>query len=127
MTVQSTSSATGRVAVVALSGECDLATAEELRQSLVGLCSRVPLTVIDFAQTTFLDSTCIGVLVGAWKRAHRHGNQVLGINAHSCVRRALQLTGVDELLQLSERGTPAVPATFEQELEVLLTDTDLTR
>lgn len=104
MAVQVSKSATGRVAVVALLGEQDLGTAEELRHKLLELSTRVPLVVIDFAATTFLDSTIIGVLVAAWKRSARHGHQVLGVNAHATVLKALQLTGVDSLLQMPGAG-----------------------
>jgi anti-anti-sigma factor len=120
MAVQITTSATGRVAVVALDGEQDLATAEELRRTLVELCSRVPLIVVDFQRTTFVDSTVIGVVVGAWKRAQRHGHQVVGINAVGSVSKALHLTGVDALLQVSERVAAPDPTTLEQELSELL-------
>lgn len=124
MTVQVTASETGRVAVVVLGGEQDLVTAEELRRTLVDLCSRVPLIVVDLQQTTFVDSTVIGVLVGAWKRARRHGHEVIGINASGSVSKALHLTGVDALLRVSEQARPPVPTSLEDELEDLLATSD---
>lgn len=121
MSVQITTSATGRVAVVALLGEQDLVTAEELRQTLLELCARTSLVVLDFEQTSFIDSTVIGVLVGAWKRAQKHGHQVVAVNAHGTVAKALHLTGVDGLLQMP--GASELPAradSIERELASIL-------
>src|SRR5213078_419069 len=55
--------------VVAVRGEIDLFTAPELKQKLTdaieGGKSRI---VVDLTDTTFLDSTALGVLIGAVKR-----------------------------------------------------------
>lgn len=115
MPVHVTASGTGRVVVVSLVGDHDLASAGLIRQTLLELSPRVRLVVVDFAATTFIDSSVLGVLAGAVKRAARHGNQVIGVHATGIVLRAVTLTGLDVLLGLS---TP--PAGHDDELAQLV-------
>jgi anti-sigma B factor antagonist len=55
--------------VVAVSGEIDLFTAPELKSAVVSAidAGRTRI-VVDLSETTFLDSTALGVLIGALKR-----------------------------------------------------------
>lgn len=98
--IQVTRSGTGRVVVVSLIGDHDLASAEPLRRTLLELSSHVSLVVLDFDATTFIDSSVLGVFAGAAKRAARHGNRVIGINPRGIVLRTLTLTGIDQVLSL---------------------------
>jgi anti-sigma B factor antagonist len=100
MPIQISASGTGRVTVVSLVGDHDLASAEQIRQKLLELSSNVALVVLDFDATTFVDSSVLGVFVGAAKRAARHGNRLIGVNAKGIVLRALTMTGIDVLLDL---------------------------
>jgi anti-sigma B factor antagonist len=115
MAVQVTSSASGRVVVLALVGEHDIATAPELRRAMAELSSNVSLVVLDFDATDFVDSTVLGVIVGASRRAAAHGNRVIGVNAQGIVLKALHITGVDDLLQMPQRVVG-----IDAELEELL-------
>lgn len=99
--VHVTASGSGRVVVVSLVGEHDLANAESLRRTLLELSSNVSLVVLDFDQATFVDSSVLGVFAGACKRAARHGNSVIAVNARGIVLRALTMTGLDALLSAS--------------------------
>lgn len=110
-----TASASGRVVVVSLIGEHDLANAEALRRTLLELSARVPLIVLDLARTTFVDSSVLGVFAGTCKRAARHGNAVIAINAQGIVLRALTMTGIDAVL-----GMPVPAEDLDAELATLL-------
>lgn len=118
-TVHVTTSGSGRVVVVSLIGEHDLGSAENLRRTLLELSSHVSLIVLDFDQTTFVDSSVLGVFAGSCKRAARHGNSVIGVNARGIVLRALTMTGVDSLLSM-----PVPVGELEEELALLLGHTD---
>lgn len=86
------------VAVVTPLGELDLATAEELREALEDACEGSRLVLVDFAGVTFLDSTTIGVLVGASKRCAEAGREFQVINAWGISHKVLRLTGLSELM-----------------------------
>jgi len=87
------------VAVVVAVGEFDLATSDRLREALESAVSEVgPRVVVDLSDTSFLDSSCIGVLVVAGRDAHANGGWVRLLTPHDNVRRVLALTQVDELL-----------------------------
>ncbi len=100
-------SATGRTAVVTPDGEFDMCKAAALREALLEACtaSGVVLVLVDLGAVTFLDSTCIGVLVGASKRCAAAGRGFRLLNAHGMVLKVLTITGVRTLLQVDE-ATP---------------------
>ena len=57
------------VYVIALTGEVDLYTAPEFKQQLLDVIGKGATTVVvDLTDTTFIDSTTLGVLVGGVKR-----------------------------------------------------------
>ena len=59
----------GEAYVIALSGEVDLYTAPEFKQQLLEVIGQgAKHVVVDFTETTFIDSTTLGVLVGGVKR-----------------------------------------------------------
>ena len=81
--------------VIALSGEHDLSTAPELRARLHDL-AEADAVIIDLDQTTFVDSSILGVLVGGLRRARERDVPfvvVLGDQAHPAIRRIFELTG----------------------------------
>jgi anti-sigma B factor antagonist len=106
--------------VLALSGEHDLSTAPELRARLYEL-SESDAVIIDMDQTTFVDSSILGVLVGGLRRARERDvpfGLVLGDDAHPAIRRIFELTGLHDVFPiyasradaqagLSGQGTPS--------------------
>ena len=55
--------------VISLAGEVDLYTAPEFKQQLLDVIGEGGKeVVVDFSDTTFIDSTTLGVLVGGVKR-----------------------------------------------------------
>ena len=55
--------------VISLTGEVDLYTAPEFKQQLLDVIAKgAKGVVVDFSNTTFIDSTTLGVLVGGVKR-----------------------------------------------------------
>ena len=57
------------VAVIALSGELDLYTCPEFKEELLRVIGDgTTLVVVDLTQTTFIDSTALGVLIRGVER-----------------------------------------------------------
>jgi stage II sporulation protein AA (anti-sigma F factor antagonist) len=90
-------SPTGRVAVLALHGEVDITRADSLRRTLLDLIG-APLIVVDLAGVTFLDSTVLGVLVGAARRAEVEGGRLIVLNEAGLAARVLQVSGLRRVL-----------------------------
>ena len=101
MTIQVLASPSGRVAVLQLLGEHDVATAPEVRLALQR--SDAQLVALDLEGTTFLDSTVLGVVVSAWKRFRADGRQLVTVNARGPVAKVLVLTKLDEILTAAPR------------------------
>jgi anti-anti-sigma factor len=79
--------------VVTATGELDLAVKDELREVLSSLTGVV---TIDLTEVTFLDSSTIGVFVGAHKRLSGDGGALRLRNPQDMPRRALEIVGLGE-------------------------------
>jgi anti-sigma B factor antagonist len=89
------------VTVVAVVGELDVATAPRLRQELIGLASHGSRRlVIDLAGVDFLDSTGVGVLLGAVRRARDGDGRIALANAEPQVARVFEVTRLVDILPL---------------------------
>ena len=91
----------GESAVIAVSGELDLATGPELEAELDQLSGpHTRLVVIDLRQLDFMDSTGLSILVRAHQRLAGEGCEVGLVKGSQQVQRLLDLTGVAERLRL---------------------------
>ena len=82
--------------VISLSGEVDLYTAPELKAALLRLVAEGPTRiVVDLSGATFVDSTTLGVLLGAVKRLRLIGGELVLVCADLNIRRILSITLLD--------------------------------
>jgi anti-sigma B factor antagonist len=91
----------GSWSVVTATGEVDLSSASLLREAVGVLlfADRADL-VVDLTGVTFLDSTGLGLLVGAAKRARSAGGTLRLVCDNARVLRLLRITGLDKTLPL---------------------------
>ena len=95
-----TSAGTTRVAV---SGEVDVSNAGELREAVTSAIAAKPGKVeVDLGEVGYIDSTGIGVLVGASHHADEAGCGFEVVNPQPNVRRVLGLLGVERELRIDE-------------------------
>jgi anti-anti-sigma factor len=91
----------GRAAVVAVSGELDLASSPQLEQELDRLWQAdVELLVIDLRALEFMDSTGLSIIVSAHQRLSESGRKLSIVRGPQQVQRLLDLTGVADRLRL---------------------------
>lgn len=84
---------------VTVAGEVDVSNADELRATLDAcLLEDVSAIEVDLAEVSYIDSTGIGVLVGAAHRAEDEGISYRVVRPQRNVARVLSLLGVDEKL-----------------------------
>jgi len=84
-TLEVAARAVGGRTVLTVAGEVDVYTAPILREQLDLLAdAQLPGLVVDLSRVEFLDSTGVGVLLGAVKRAHAAGGTltVCGLRDH---------------------------------------------
>lgn len=83
------------VPVVAASGEIDVATAPPLRDRLQAMTTSGKSTVVvDLLGVTFLDSTALGVLVGALKRCREAGGELPLVITEPRILKVFEITGL---------------------------------
>jgi len=85
----------GGATIVTVSGEIDVATAPQLQESLHALIAQGRSSlVIDLLAVTFLDSTALGVLVGALKRCREQGGDLQLVMADARIMKIFEITGL---------------------------------
>lgn len=92
-------SLTRELALVSVSGEIDLYTAERVRNGIdeadaVG----ADTVVLDLSESSFVDSTALGVLVQETKRLEGRGHSLVLVTNDPRTRRVLEVTGLDRVL-----------------------------
>jgi anti-sigma B factor antagonist len=90
--------------VIVARGEIDVATSPLLRSELASVLARGPQRVtLDLDGVTFVDSSGLGVLVGALKRLREGGGEQFAVlNAQDSVRKVFDITGLSPLFELSD-------------------------
>ena len=87
--------------VVSATGELDLMIAPELRRRLLEvLDGGVTDVIVDFSSVTFVDSTILGVLVGAQQRLDRVAHPLTVVCAREAVLKVLRLTALDRVFRI---------------------------
>ena len=89
--------------IVEAGGEVELHNAPRLREELRRVCeSSHPCCVVDMSKVSFIDSTGVGVLVGALKRAREHQGTLTIACPQPRVRRVFEITGLLGALPIYE-------------------------
>src|SRR4051794_41276578 len=87
--------------VVAVRGEIDLFTAPELKAALGEAIeadrSRI---VVDLSETTILDSTALGVLLGTVKRLRSRDGRLTIVNVDPNIGTTFDLTSLDQIFTI---------------------------
>jgi anti-sigma B factor antagonist len=105
------------LAVVAFSGEIDVYTSPQAKEVLLDLLERGYYhLVVDLQHVAYLDSTALGLLIGAFKRARERGGDLRLVAPPPKVQRLLEVTYLvnvfpidaneqDAIANLTQKGT----------------------
>jgi anti-sigma B factor antagonist len=100
--------------IVAVRGEIDLFTAPELKQTLADAIEQGRTRiVVDLTETSFLDSTALGVLIGAVKRLRSNGGGLAIVNVDRNIAKTFEITGLDQIFTLTSQRDEALRALDE--------------
>src|SRR5256885_6216537 len=108
--------------VLEVGGEIDVYTAPQLRQRLISLVEAGDRqVVVDLGRVDFLDSTGLGVLVGALKRLRGVNGELTLVCGQERLLKIFRITGLDRVFTLydtvdaatagSDGGAAGLPAT----------------
>jgi len=101
MALEISSEITDEKAIIRIEGEVDVSNASELRDALdTALADGAKKVEADFAEVAYIDSTGIGVLVGAAHRAQESGSVLVVASPQKNVERVFTLLGVDKDLNV---------------------------
>ena len=89
------------VALVAVSGELDLASVDDLRTALRTAATRLPSVVVDVSDVSFIDSTALAALLRSNDELSSNGVQMVMACPPGPVRRLLTMTSLDDRLILA--------------------------
>lgn len=93
LTFDITEQMVGNVPVVAVRGEIDVATAPRLRDQLVRPeVVQAPRVVVDLSEVSFVDSTALGVLVGAYRRLREAGGELYLVVTEPRILKVFEIT-----------------------------------
>jgi anti-sigma B factor antagonist len=102
------------VTVLVLHGGADLHAAPELRDRLgAAIDAGDSGIVVDLTKTSFLDSTALGVLLGALKRLRESDGRIQIVASRPEIRRIFEITLLDQVLPLAETRAEALAAVSE--------------
>ena len=91
----------GGVHVVAVTGEIDLFTAPEFKHS-VGkpIEEGVGRVIVDLTETTFIDSSSLGVMIGAQRRLKQRDGDLVVVCDNDAIVKTFKITGLDSVFTL---------------------------
>ncbi len=101
----------GTQAVVDVKGEIDVYTAPKLREKLIELVSEGSYdVVVNLEGVDFLDSTGLGVLVGALKRVKAHDGSLSLVCTQDKILKIFKITGLTKVFPIHDSVDAAAGA-----------------
>lgn len=101
----------GGWSVLEVGGEIDVATAPRLREQLIALVNdqRYQI-VVDLEAVDFIDSTGLGVLIGALKRVRTHDGDLALVCTEPRILKVFEITGLLSVFAVHPSVDAAVSA-----------------
>jgi anti-sigma B factor antagonist len=99
----------GKVQIFRLTGSLDVATSPTLRAALMEAAEREGhALVVDLTQLEFIDSTGLGALIGAHRRASERKGSLRIVAPEGQILRLLRITGLLDVLSVYATGDSAL-------------------
>jgi len=99
------------IALLVVHGDVDLHGAPELRERLrAAVAAGASAVVVDLADTSLLDSTALGVLLGVSKELRDHEGELQLVVSRPEIRRIFEITLLDQIFALHETRAEALAA-----------------
>ena len=84
--------------------EVDHHNAEEVKRGADSIIQRehIKYVIFDFANTDFMDSSGIGVIMGRYRMICLVGGEVWAVHANTRIKKILTMSGVTKIMQIYE-------------------------
>ena len=90
-----------QVKTLKVSGEIDVYTAPQLKEALVPLTKKKGAVItVDLENVTYMDSTGLGVFIGALKSSKEYESEMRLVSMQDRVRRLFEITGLDSIMNI---------------------------
>jgi anti-sigma B factor antagonist len=86
--------------IVSVAGEIDLFTAPEFKQRVSAPIDEGRTHVVDLTETTFIDSSSLGVLIGAHRRLRRLDGSLVIVCSNDAIVKTFRITGLDSVFTI---------------------------
>src|SRR5215213_4740833 len=87
--------------VVAVRGEIDLFTAPDFKQRVTApITAGIDHVIVDLTETTFIDSSSLGVLIGAHRRLKSRGGRLVVACTRDAIVKTFRITGLDSVFTI---------------------------
>jgi anti-sigma B factor antagonist len=86
-----------------VTGEIDVFTAPKLRESLLPLCQEGETVIVDLSKVDYIDSTGLGVFVGAYKIQQTAAGKMVLTGVNRRLSRLFRITGLNDLIEIEEK------------------------
>ena len=97
--------------VIAVAGEVDLFTAPEFKERVMApIAAGVERVVVDLSDASFIDSSSLGVLIGAHRRLRARGGRLMVACDHSAILKTFRVTGLDCVFTIAPSVEEALAA-----------------
>lgn len=86
---------------ISVLGELDVSNISEFREALVrGIEQKSPHVVLDCEQLKYIDSTGLGVLVAAYKKAKELGGSIQIVRLKPYLKKIFMITALDKIFNI---------------------------
>lgn len=87
--------------ILLLNGEVDVYTASKLKETVIPLVEEPNTSVvINLSNVNYIDSTGVGIFIGALKAADKSDTRLKLTGANARVKRLFEITGLDEVIDI---------------------------
>jgi anti-sigma B factor antagonist len=101
----------GDTHVIGVTGEVDLFTAPEFKERVMApIAADVGRVVVDLTAATFIDSSSLGVLIGAHRRLRGRGGRLVVACGNKAILKTFRVTGLDGVFTIAPSVDEALAA-----------------
>ncbi len=95
----------GKTPVVSVQGEIDVYSSPKLKEKIMELFEAGSETfAVDLTKVSYIDSTGLGVLIGALRRAREKNGNVILVFSSQRLKRIFEITGLDKNFTIYENS-----------------------